>query len=92
MCLYYSLGPWPLNQIAGNKIISIILKYSQKINSREFDEVIRGSQVTTLLEGVLTGAEDNTDYVLRSVHDLLMSSSSIESPELLVLGFEMLQV
>ena len=61
-------------------------------NCRDFDQVIRASQITTLLEGVLSGAEENIDYVLKSVHELLISSLSIEAPELMVLAFEMLQV
>jgi hypothetical protein len=44
------------------------------------------------LEGVLTGAETDVDYVVRAVHEHLITSSGIEAPEVLVLAFQVLQV
>ena len=46
----------------------------------------------TLLEGVLSGAETDVEYVLRSIHEFLVTSISIGPSDVLVLAFEMLQI
>jgi hypothetical protein len=61
-------------------------------NCKDLDQAIRESQITTLLEGVLSGAEDDVGFVIRSVQELLLSSPSIETSDLMVLAFEVLQV
>ena len=59
---------------------------------REFDSSSRESQLTTLLEGVLNGTESDNDYVLRSIHDIILNSASVVPSELLILALELLQV
>lgn len=69
--------------------------------SRDFEAAgsTKASQLMALLEGVLSGAESVTstvsgdqDQLLRSVHELLINSTSIAPTEVLILSFQVLQV
>ena len=44
------------------------------------------------LEGVLTGTETDVEYVVKSIHEQLVASASIDGPEVLVLSFHVMQV
>lgn len=72
--------------------ILLIGALGSESNCKDLDHVIRGSQLTTLLEGVLAGAEVDVEYVLRSIHETLVSMPSIEPSDVLVLAFAVLQV
>lgn len=61
-------------------------------NAKDLEASARGSQIITLIEGILTGAESDVQYVVKSVHEHLISSMSICSSEVLVLGAVLLQV
>jgi hypothetical protein len=61
-------------------------------NAKDFETSARGSQIITLIEGILTGTETDVQYVVKSVHEHLISSTSISSPEVLLLGAVLLQV
>lgn len=61
-------------------------------NVRDFEIAAKSSQLVTLLEGVLTGAETDVTYVMRSVHDHLLANSPTSPSEVLILAVQLLQV
>jgi hypothetical protein len=76
--------------MAVSQLISSAL--SVEGNVKDFENAVKGSQLITLLEGLLTGAETDIEYVSRAVHEHLVATSTAESSEVLVLAFQVLQV
>lgn len=61
-------------------------------NVKEFDSVLRGSQLLSLVEGLFSGSDLNVDSVVRSIHEHLLTLSCITPSDLLIFSFALLQV
>eukprot|EP00602_Paraphysomonas_sp_CaronLab_P007358 CAMPEP_0185034758 /NCGR_PEP_ID=MMETSP1103-20130426/24887_1 /TAXON_ID=36769 /ORGANISM="Paraphysomonas bandaiensis, Strain Caron Lab Isolate" /LENGTH=2224 /DNA_ID=CAMNT_0027571539 /DNA_START=141 /DNA_END=6815 /DNA_ORIENTATION=+ len=63
-------------------------------NVKDLEAFSRGSQLVTMMEGVLTGSSEmDRPYVVRAIHDLLFNGpSSIGSVDVMMLAFLVLQI
>eukprot|EP01041_Mallomonas_annulata_P004581 gene4581-9106_t len=61
-------------------------------NMRDFETTLRGSLLVTMVEGVLIGAETDTEGVGRSLHEYIITCGAVTSAEVLVLAFQVSQV
>lgn len=62
--------------------------------NREFESNARGSQLVTLMEGVLAGSSElDRQYVVRAIHEQLFNgTTTIGSADVMLLAFLILQV
>lgn len=65
---------------------------ASEISAKDFDATVRGSQLVTYLEGLLSGAESDIDDVVSTMHDMVMASACVLPSEVFVLAFYLLQV
>lgn len=59
---------------------------------QDYENILKESQLINSMEDILCGNEVDVDFVLRSLDEVVVSSSNINAIEVIVFAFELLQV
>jgi hypothetical protein len=72
-------------------------KLRRAVNSRDFEQAVKSSHISSLLETIFSGSYENSvtdsrDSILRGLHEFVHAPSGISSAELMILAFHVVQI
>ncbi len=61
-------------------------------NLKDFEDSLSSSQLISIIEALLSGTESDVNYTIISIHEQIMSSTSIKPSEVVALSVHLLQI
>lgn len=77
--------------------VLLVLLFFVQLSSRDFEQAVKSSHISALLETVFSGSYENSvtdsrDAILRGLHEFVHAPSGISSAELMILAFHVVQI